>query len=144
MVTNQLLTIETESNFAIEKFLGFELSAEDFCVKIIFLWRSYRDAEEHSKQAEYEQQESESMKALLQNELTSEKSKNISSKSIIKKSFFKMLTMIHGSCSAFTDSPENEWEIDEQQLRFEVQAFFTEYQNIKAQPAELSSVPVSQ
>ncbi|MFQ4142115.1 hypothetical protein [Chlorogloeopsis sp. ULAP02] len=131
MVKNDLCKIESQCCSLIQRFLAHEASVEDFCSDLTTLWMNYRDIQESIKKTWDEPYDQKLVEARLRGELTAEEFGKLYSELwglTEMMDFSRMINGVHSACSAFSPSPEYEWEMDEQQLGSEVQTLLTNYQ----------------
>jgi hypothetical protein len=131
MVEDSLSKIDLECCSLIKSFLAHETSGDSFCGTIATLWMSHRDIQESIKKTWDEPYDKQLVKARLRGELTAEEFGKLYSELLglgKMTKFSKMINEAHSVCSVFSPSPEDEWEIDEEQLQSEIQILFTNYQ----------------
>jgi hypothetical protein len=118
---------KTEPEFLeiIRKFLENIISVDRFCSEFTYSWMKFRDEQLKIQETWSEPLDQKLIEARLQGQLSSEAfEKQFSALWGLDeiKDFNKMADSIHSSCSAYNPTPENQWEIDEKELRTEVRS----------------------
>jgi hypothetical protein len=131
-VKNNMAIIEEQFQLLIKKFLTHEVSVEKFCSNFTNLWIQHRNEQEKIKQAWNEPYDQQLIEAHLRGELSTEEFGRLYSDlwGLPEKMYlYELIDSIHSACSTFNPSPEQEWEINEAQLRLEVQTLIENFRN---------------
>jgi hypothetical protein len=116
----------------IKSLLVREVSVEQFCDDFTDLWIEFRDKTEEVSQTWDERYDLKLIESRLCGEITPDDF----SKQYLElwgiteiSDFCNMVNAIHSMCSAYNPLPKSDWEINEDQLRAEVAASITNYEN---------------
>ena len=111
-----------------QRFLDRHLEAEPFCAEFTKLWIQRRDALYEKEKAVWPEPYAEILIASFQRgEISDKQFREKYAKlwgSAEELEFQETIDAIHSACSVFAPDPEIEWEINEEQLRREVEDAF--------------------
>ena len=114
-----------------QQFLDRQLKSQTFCAKFTKLWIKNRDddyANQVLKKAEWPEPYDEMLIASFQRgEISGSEFRRASAELwgyAQDLEFQETIDAIHSACSVFAPDPEMEWEINEEQLRLEVEAAY--------------------
>lgn len=122
------MTTEDTAFDLIGSFLSGKIEAMAFCDRFVELWIQYRDAQYRQETPELKIAKLRLLESFRHGEMTEENFHSqwaelfVYSGNIAKVTLFNA---VHSSCMVFREFPEHEWEINEQQMRHEIERAFS-------------------
>jgi hypothetical protein len=118
----------------IKSLLVHEVSIDQFCDDFTDLWIEFRDkTSNEARQTWDERYDIKLIESRLRGEITpddfSKQFRELCGLTEEISHFCDLVDPIHSMCSAYNPLPKSDWEINEDQLRAEVEASLTNYEN---------------